>query len=227
MNFPFVFLQTFYRETIDASKMSKTMTLKSEQNLFMPNFSTKNSDDLDEETSSNNMSVISQWDKLPSADSEPDESFSEMKPTKNLITTSPAKKVIVVNQLKSQNEELKKPETWAKAVQGQKSVVPEVQGGQKSSKMPEKPTTLNSCDSDEKENVEIFVVKNLDNPITPANLVVDNEIVKDNDETIIIEEKVEKIKENSEDNDGPVWIIPTEENKTKKRKKKKKPVKDD
>ena len=150
-----------------------------------------------------------------------------MKPTKNLITTSPAKKVIVVNQLKSQNEELKKPETWAKAVQGQKSVVPEVQGGQKSSKMPEKPTTLNSCDSDEKENVEIFVVKNLDNPITPANLVVDNEIVKDNDETIIIEEKVEKIKENSEDNDGPVWIIPTEENKQKKRKKKKKPVKDD
>ena len=203
------------------------MTLKSEQNLFMPNFTTKNSDDLDEETSSNNMSVISQWDKLPSADSEPDESFSEMKPTKNLITTSPAKKVIVVNQLKSQNEELKKPETWAKAVQGQKSVVPEVQGGQKSPKMPEKPTTLNSCDSDEKENVEIFVVKNLDNPITPANLVVDNEIVKDNDETIIIEEKVEKIKENSEDNDGPVWIIPTEENKTKKRKKKKKPVKDD
>ena len=83
MNFPFVFLQTFYRETINASKMSKTMTLKSEQNLFMPNFSTKNSDDPDEEiNSSNNMSVISQWDKLPSADSEPDESFSEMKPTK-------------------------------------------------------------------------------------------------------------------------------------------------
>ena len=83
MNFPFVFLQTFYRETINASKMSKPLTLKSEQNLFMPNFSTKNSDDPDEEiNSSNNMSVISQWDKLPSADSEPDESFSEMKPTK-------------------------------------------------------------------------------------------------------------------------------------------------
>jgi hypothetical protein len=196
----------------------------------MPNFSTKNSDDPDEEiNSSNNMSVISQWDKLPSADSEPDESFSEMKPTKNLITTSPAKKVIVVNQLKSQNEELKKPETWAKAVQGQKSVVPEVQGGQKSSEMPEKPT-VNSCDSDEKENVEniIVVKKNLDNPITtPANLVVDNEIIKDNNEMIIKEENVEKIKENSEDNEGPVWIIPTEENKPKKRKKKKKPVKDD
>ena len=147
-----------------------------------------------------------------------------MKPTKNLITTSPAKKVIVVNQLKSQNEELKKPETWAKAVQGQKSVLPEVQGGQKSSEMPEKPT-VNSCDSDEKENVEnmIVVKKNLD----PANLVVDNEIIKDN-ESIIKEENVEKIKENSEDNDGPVWIIPTtEENKPKKRKKKKKPVKDD
>ena len=153
-----------------------------------------------------------------------------MKPTKNLITTSPAKKVIVVNQLKSQNEELKKPETWAKAVQGQKSVVPEVQGGQKSSEMPEKPT-VNSCDSDEKENVEniIVVKKNLDNPITtPANLVVDNEIIKDNNETIIKkEENVEKIKENSEDNEGPVWIIPTEDNKPKKRKKKKKPVKDD
>merc|ERR1711971_1154654 len=186
------FVKTFYRETINASKMSKTMTLKSEQNLFMPNFSTKNSDDPDEEVnSSNNMSVISQWDKLPSADSEPDESFSEMKPTKNLITTSPAKKVIVVNQLKSQNEELKKPETWAKAVQGQKSVVPEVQGGQKSSEMPEKPT-VNSCDSDEKENVENIIV----------------------------------VKKNSEDNEGPVWIIPTEENKPKKRKKKKKPVKD-
>ena len=152
-----------------------------------------------------------------------------MKPTKNLITTSPAKKVIVVNQLKSQNEELKKPETWAKAVQGQKSVVPEVQGGQKPSEMPEKPT-VNSCDSDEKENVEnvIVVKKNLDNPITtPANLVVDNEIIKDNNETIIKEENVEKIKENSEDNEGPVWIIPTEDNKPKKRKKKKKPVKDD
>lgn len=68
----------------------------------------------------------------------------------------------------------------------------------------------------------------MDNPITtPANLIVDNEIIKDN-ETIIKEENVEKIKENSEDNDGPVWIIPTtEENKPKKRKKKKKPVKDD
>ena len=152
-----------------------------------------------------------------------------MKPTKNLITTSPAKKVIVVNQLKSQNEELKKPETWAKAVQGQKSVVPEVQGGQNFSEMPEKPT-IDSCDSDEKENVEniIVVKKNLDNPITtPANLVVDNEIIKDNNETIIKEENVEKIKENSEDNEGPVWIIPTEDNKPKKRKKKKKPVKDD
>ena len=152
-----------------------------------------------------------------------------MQPTKNLITTSPAKKVIVVNQLKSRNEELKKPETWAKAVQGQKSVVPVVQGGQKSSEMPEKPT-VNSCDSDEKENVEniIVVKKNLDNPITtPTNLVVDNEIIKDNNETIIKEENVEKIKENSEDNEGPVWIIPTEENKPKKRKKKKKPVKDD
>ena len=153
-----------------------------------------------------------------------------MQPTKNLITTSPpAKKVIVVNQLKSQNEELKKPETWAKAVQGQKSVVPEVQGGQKSSEMPEKPT-VNSCDSDEKENVEniIVVKKNLDNPITtPANLVVDNEIIKDTNEMIIKEANVEKIKENSEDNEGPVWIIPTEENKPKKRKKKKKPVKDD
>ena len=152
-----------------------------------------------------------------------------MKPTKNLITTSPAKKVIVVNQLKSQNEELKKPETWAKAVQGQKSVVPEVQGEQKFSEMPEKPT-IDSCDSDEKENVEnmIVVKKNLDNPITtPANLVVDNEIIKDNNETIIKEENLEKIKENSEDNEGPVWIIPTEDNKPKKRKKKKKPVKDD
>ena len=153
-----------------------------------------------------------------------------MKPTKNLITTSPAKKVIVVNQLKSQNEELKKPETWAKAVQGQKSVVPEVQGGQKLfSEMPEKPT-IDSCDSDEKENVEniIVVKKNLDPITAPANLVVDNEIIKDNNETIIKKEgNVEKIKENSEDNEGPVWIIPSEDNKPKKRKKKKKPVKDD
>merc|ERR1712008_350669 len=97
----------------------------------------------------------------------------------------------------------KKPETWAKAVQEQKSVLPEVQAGQKSSEMPEKPT-VNSCDSDEKENVEnmIVVKKNLDHPITtPANLVVDNEIIKDN-ENIIKEENVEKIKENSEDNDG-------------------------
>merc|ERR1712029_610416 len=200
------FVKTFYRETLDVSKMSKTATLKPEQNLFMPNFTTKNQADLDEEMDSSKksstMSVISQWDKLPSADSDPDESFSEMKPTKNNLITTPVKKVIV-NQLKSQNEELiKKPETWAKAVQGDKNIM--VPGDTRTSfESPEK-SIIDSCDNsnDEKENI---IVKN-DTIATniPANVTVTNDDLKKN------EENGDKDRENPI-NPEPIWIIPSEE----------------
>ena len=169
------------------------MTLKSEQNLFMPNFSTKNSDDPDEEiNSSNNMSVISQWDKLPSADSEPDESFSEMKPSKAAMmqenNTTPVRKV--VGQLKSELElrleEAKKPQTWANAVKNEKPVV-----------IINPNDTCPPVKPDQPESPE----KNSDN--------------KEN------EKEVEEINEAKEARDeSPVWILPQEEPKKKKKKKK-------
>merc|ERR1712042_285649 len=62
------------------------------------------------------------------------------------INLTPTRKVV---QLQSQTEEMKKPETWAKAVQGLKSV-PE---------FTEKP-----CDNSdyEKENLEAFINRNND-----------------------------------------------------------------
>lgn len=83
----------------------------------MPNFTLNP----DEEEASQKDSVISQWDNLPTDDleiqqdlEEDDDEFSEMKPV-----VTPVRKV--VGQLKSQYEESKRPETWAKAVQGLKS----------------------------------------------------------------------------------------------------------
>merc|ERR1712141_184304 len=70
------------------------------------------------------------------------------------INLTPTRKVV---QLQSQTEEMKRPETWAKAVQGLKSV-PE---------FTEKP-----CDNSdhEKENVEVLVNRNNDSVnISPEN----------------------------------------------------------
>ena len=102
----------------------------------MPNFTTKDEhEEMAEEKalfpSQNNSSVISQWEKLPELrqdeaqaafellEDEPDESFSEMKPVMKLPET-PVRKVI--GQLKSELEEAKRPQTWAKAVKNEKSV---------------------------------------------------------------------------------------------------------
>merc|ERR1712083_128739 len=132
--------------------------LKSDQNLFMPNFTTKNTDDQYQDDYQENSikSVISQWDNLPIDDlSEPDESFSEMKSATDTnfiqaassnINLTPTRKVV---QLQSQIEEIKKPETWAKAVQGLKSV-PE---------FTEKPCDKSDC---EKENLEALINRHND-----------------------------------------------------------------
>ena len=139
--------QTFYRENLNNSTNIKE---PEDANLFIPNFSTTNPVEIE----SNQDSVVSQWDKLSVAEEileDSDEVFSEMKS----VQMTPTRKVI--GQLKSEKEESKKPESWAQAVQGLKSV-------------PE------NCD----ENVE--------------NL------------------------------NGPVWILPPEEDKPKKKKKKNKKV---
>ena len=208
---------------------------KSDQNLFMPNFTTKNivNDDDEEESSSDvkssNFSVISQWDKLPTTDSDPDESFSEMKPiVSNPATISlspkgtPTRKVIV-SQLQSHIEEVKKPETWAKAVLGQKS---------SPSSVPERPiscdTTTNN--SDEKENVEVPIVKNDAVPqiTNDLNQKADKRSVNDTIEAIHEEADHVNVTFEKSDEKAPVWILPVEENKPKKRKKnKKKTIKED
>ena len=133
--------QTFYREKSSPSKSSSnssgnpgTANAKPAGNDFMPNFTTKDEhEEMAEEKalfpSQNNSSVISQWEKLPELrqdeaafellEDEPDESFSEMKPVMKLPET-PVRKVI--GQLKSELEEAKRPQTWAKAVKNEKSV---------------------------------------------------------------------------------------------------------
>ena len=127
-NFFALFLQTFYRESVEA----KSTLPAAPNNDFMPNFTTKE----EIPSSQNASSVISQWEKLPELrqedeqeqrveeEDEPDESFSEMKPSmmqENNITTTPVRKV--VGQLKSEFEQAKKPKTWANAVKNEKSVV--------------------------------------------------------------------------------------------------------
>ena len=175
-------------------------------NDFMPNFTTTK-EEMEPTSSQNASSVISQWEKLPELrqddellqEDEPDESFSEMKPSKAAMmqenNTTPVRKV--VGQLKSELElrleEAKKPQTWANAVKNEKPVViinpndtcPPVKPDQSEPESPEK-------NSDNKEN----------------------------------EKEVEEINEAKEARDeSPVWILPQEE--TKKKKKKKKVKKED
>merc|ERR1711884_813303 len=121
---------TFYRENVEMKSPIKA----NPNNDFMPNFTTTK-----EPESQNASSVISQWEKLPELrqedellqEDEPDESFSEMKPSKAKTemmqenNTTPVRKV--VGQLKSELElrleEAKKPQTWANAVKNEKSVI--------------------------------------------------------------------------------------------------------
>ena len=122
-------LQTFYRENLDmksAKNNGNNLTSPTNQNknLFMPNFTTQPSFDPD----SSKNSVISQWENLIHSSKDvleefqdSDSDFSEMK-SENL---APIKVRKVIGQLKSEKEESKKPETWAMAVQGVRSVPPE------------------------------------------------------------------------------------------------------
>ena len=128
-------------------------------NDFMPNFTTTK-----EPESQNASSVISQWEKLPELrqedellqEDEPDESFSEMKPSKAKTemmqenNTTPVRKV--VGQLKSELElrleEAKKPQTWANAVKNEKSVI----NPNDHPIISDKPDQPESPDSDNKEN---------------------------------------------------------------------------
>jgi len=209
----------------------------------MPNFTTKNTDNQHQDDYQENSikSVISQWDNLPIDDlSEPDESFSEMKPSADHninqavtanINLTPTRKVV---QLQSQTEEMKRPETWAKAVQGLKSV-PE---------FTEKP-----CDNSdfEKENVEILVNINNDDYIAPEDDVeklkqsaengkqsaengkksAENgkQSAENGKQTDDVKDEVFEKDNNVEVKDsdnGPVWILPSEEKKKKRKKNKKK-----
>ena len=172
----------------------------------MPNFTTTK-EEMEPTSSQNASSVISQWEKLPELrqddellqEDEPDESFSEMKPSKAKTemmqenNTTPVRKV--VGQLKSELElrleEAKKPQTWANAVKNEKPVV-----------IINPNDTCPPVKPDQTESPE----KNSDN--------------KEN------EKEVEEINEAKEARDeSPVWILPQEE--TKKKKKKKKVKKED
>ena len=137
----------------------KTSPIKANPNNdFMPNFTTTK-----EPESQNASSVISQWEKLPELrqedelqEDEPDESFSEMKPSKAKTemmqenNTTPVRKV--VGQLKSELElrleEAKKPQTWANAVKNEKSVI----NPNDHPIISDKPDQPESPDSDNKEN---------------------------------------------------------------------------
>ena len=187
--FPLSF-QTFYRENVEMKSPIKA----NPNNDFMPNFTTTK-----EPESQNASSVISQWEKLPELrqedelqEDEPDESFSEMKPSKAAMmqenNTTPVRKV--VGQLKSELElrleEAKKPQTWANAVKNEKPVV-----------IINPNDTCPPTKPDQPESPE----KNSDN--------------KEN------EKEVEEINEAKEARDeSPVWILPQEEPKKKKKKKK-------
>ena len=235
MSFFFLLLQTFYREnlepqlTLNKNTSSKSPYFKKnqDQNLFMPNFTTNANDMYLDDSIKSGSSVVSQWDKLPIADPEPnnkietleddDEVFSEMKNPSPLIST-PVRKI--VGQLKSELEESKKPQSWAKAVQGEKSV-PE-------SKMSE------NC---EMTHDEIIIETSEQNESK-----IDEE--KENI-SVTLEENKEEIGQNGTENrqngnengqngtkngqngDEPLWILPPEEKKAKKKKKsKKKPMKE-
>merc|ERR1712156_1153615 len=191
--------------------------------MGMPNFTTKNTDDQHQDDYQENSikSVISQWGNLPIDDlSEPDESFSEMKPTADTnliqavtpnINLTPTRKVV---QLQSQAEEMKKPETWAKAVQGLKSV-PE---------FTEKP-----CDNSDYEN-EKQTADNAKQSAKNGKQTAENgkqtadtdkktaengkqtaengkQTADDTNKEVIEDD----MKDNNSDN-GPVWILPSEEN---------------
>jgi len=250
------FVKTFYRENIDSSKILRPQTTNAiGQNLFMPNFTTH---DVIEEVDSQKSSVISHWDQLSGGHQEllineedPDEVFSEMRPaaaSSEATTTSEAnvpKVRKVVGQLKSRAEEARKPETWAKAVQGihQNQQDQEVVGEQPLPHPPPPRPLLTNEDDEEpqhcdKENVEPFVVvaeeeeNRLDCDPSLENIKVTSEAeqrpqVEATSTTQSQNGSSVAAAENGADlSQKPIWILPTEEVKTKRRKKgKKKPNK--
>merc|ERR1712083_249045 len=134
------------------------------------------------------------------------------------INLTPTRKVV---QLQSQIEEIKKPDTWAKAVQGLKSV-PEF--------------SEKNCDKSdyEKENLEALINRNNDTvensdhekyKETADNSKQSVESDKhsadngkqsaDNGKQTDDDVKIKLINENKDNysDNGTVWILPTEENK--------------
>ena len=85
LNYFFTPFQTFYREIVDPSRKLRANVNSAGQNLFMPNFTTMNS--INEDENSQKSSIISNWDQLqvhdqqPIEDDDDDEVFSEMRPT--------------------------------------------------------------------------------------------------------------------------------------------------
>merc|ERR1712141_125575 len=218
------------------------------QNLFMPNFTTH---DVIEEVDSQKSSVISQWDQLSGQElvihEDPDEVFSEMRPaaaSSEATTEANVPKVRkVVGQLKSRAEEARKPETWAKAVQGihQNQQDQEVVGEQPLPRPP-RPLLTNDDDEDEyhcdKENVEPFAVvaEDEENRLGCDPSLENIKVTSEAEQRPQVEatstthsqngSSVAAAENGADLSQKPIWILPTEEVKTKRRKKgKKKPNK--
>ena len=120
----------------------------------------------------------------------------------------------VVGQLKSDAEEARKPETWAKAVQGVQNCPQELQ---EPLKPPEPPRLLTNvlCDKENVQPSEDDVKNEADESATTNPTNGGNNLRTTSDP--------ENERENS---NSPAWILPPEETKPRRRKKgKKKPNK--
>ena len=132
--------------------------------------------------------------------------------------------------MKSEADEARKPETWAKAVQGVHH------NPQEPHDPPEPPRPLTNDENCDKENVQPLIECRVSegNGISCDDLKSDDlkgDDLKDEVEqrpaTPLPNNTVENLEiENNEDQKSPIWILPTEETKPRRRKKgKKKPTK--
>ena len=132
--------------------------------------------------------------------------------------------------MKSEADEARKPETWAKAVQGVHH------NPQEPHDPPEPPRPLTNDENCDKENVQPLIECRVSegNGISCDDLKSDDlkgDDLKDEVEqrpaTPLPNNTVENLEiENNADQKSPIWILPTEETKPRRRKKgKKKPTK--
>ena len=139
--------------------------------------------------------------------------------------------------MKSEADEARKPETWAKAVQGIQ------QNPQEPHDPPEPPRPLTNDENCDKENVQPLIECRVSegNGISCDDLKSDDlkgddlksddlngDDLKDEvEQRPLPNNTVETLEiENIEDQKSPIWILPTEETKPRRRKKgKKKPTK--